>query len=53
VHKAFTRETQLKGWTRANKIALLERGNPHWKDLASEWCPWMQPGEGRDASPPR
>ncbi len=37
VHKALAREKQLKGWTRAKKIALLERRNPKWKDLASEW----------------
>ena len=53
VHKALAREKQLKGWTRAKKIALLERLNPHWKDLASEWYPWMQPCAGRDASTPR
>jgi hypothetical protein len=52
VHKALARETQLKGWTGAKKIALLEPRDPHWKDLASEWCSRMQPGEGRDASPP-
>ncbi|MFZ0288450.1 MAG: GIY-YIG nuclease family protein [Candidatus Sulfotelmatobacter sp.] len=53
VHKALVREKQLKGWARAKKVALLERRNPHWKDLASEWYPWMQPSEGRDASTPR
>jgi len=53
VHKALAREKQLKGWTRAKKIALLERLNPDWKDLASEWYPWMQQSEGRDASTPR
>ena len=50
VHKALAREKQLKGWARAKKIALLERRNPQWKDLASEWYPWMEPGAGRDAS---
>lgn len=52
VHKALAREKQLKGWARAKKIALLERRNPHWKDLAAEWYPWMETGEGRDASTP-
>ena len=37
VHKAIARETQLKGWTRAKKIALIEKTNPQWKDLAAEW----------------
>ena len=53
VHKALAREKQLKGWSRAKKIPLLERRNPHWTDLASEWYPWMQPGEARDTSTPQ
>ncbi|MGB8580169.1 MAG: hypothetical protein WCD47_05065 [Candidatus Sulfotelmatobacter sp.] len=50
VHKALAREKQLKGWARAKKVGLLERRNPQWKDLASEWYPWMERGEGRDPS---
>jgi putative endonuclease len=42
VHKALARETQLKGWSRAKKIALIVRKNPHWVDLAAEWYPWMR-----------
>ncbi len=53
VHRALGREKQLKGWARAKKIALLERRNPQWKDLASEWYPWMERGEDRDASTPQ
>jgi putative endonuclease len=53
VHKASAREKQLKGWARAKKIALFERRNPQWKDLASEWYPWMGYGECRDASTPQ
>ena len=53
VHKALAREKQLKGWARAKKIALFERRNPQWNDLASEWYPWMGHGEGRDASTPQ
>ena len=52
VHKALARETQLKGWTRAKKIALIVRRNPHWVDLAADWYPWMR-DEGRDASTPQ
>jgi putative endonuclease len=44
VHKALAREKQLKGWSRAKKIALFKRRNPHWIDLASEWYPWMKVG---------
>src|SRR3954447_7401832 len=50
VHRALARETQLKGWSRAKKIALIVRRNPHWMDLAREWYPWMKCAEGRDAS---
>jgi len=33
---AIAREKQLKGWTRAKKIALINRSNPDWRDLSSE-----------------
>jgi putative endonuclease len=29
VHMAIAREKQLKGWSRAKKIALIEARNPH------------------------
>ena len=31
------RERQLKGWTRARKVALIEATNPAWDDLAAGW----------------
>jgi putative endonuclease len=34
---AIAREKQLKGWTRAKKIALIEKANPTWSDLSKEW----------------
>jgi putative endonuclease len=34
---AIAREKQLKGWTRAKKIALIERENPTWEDLSADW----------------
>jgi putative endonuclease len=34
---AIEREKQLKGWTRAKKIALIESENPRWEDLAADW----------------
>jgi len=37
VRNAINRENQLKGWTRAKKIALLESANPKWEDLSREW----------------
>jgi len=36
VHRAIGREKQLKGWTRAKKIALIESQNPRWADLAEK-----------------
>jgi putative endonuclease len=37
VHDAIAREKQLKGWSRAKKIWLIERDNPSWVDLSEEW----------------
>jgi putative endonuclease len=46
VYKAIGREKQLKGWTRAKKIALIESKNPRWEDLAEKWGALMAfPGE--------
>jgi len=36
VRKAIAREKEIKGWRREKKVALIEQGNPRWKDLASE-----------------
>ena len=36
VREAISREKQLKGWSRAKKIALIESVNPEWKDLSVE-----------------
>ncbi|MGN6747996.1 MAG: GIY-YIG nuclease family protein [Xanthobacteraceae bacterium] len=33
---AFQRERQLKKWNRTWKLALIERTNPKWKDLANQ-----------------
>ncbi|MDP3071896.1 MAG: GIY-YIG nuclease family protein [Opitutaceae bacterium] len=37
VTNAITRETELKGWLRARKVALIEKDNPGWNDLSEEW----------------
>ena len=34
---AIAREKQLKGWTRAKKIALIKKTNPTWIDLSENW----------------
>jgi putative endonuclease len=37
VRAAIAREKQIKGWTRAKKIALIEASNPDWRDLSADW----------------
>jgi len=37
VHKAIGQEKQVKGWSRAKKIALIEAKNPRWEDFAEKW----------------
>ena len=33
---ATTREKRIKKWNRAWKLELIERSNPHWRDLAED-----------------
>jgi putative endonuclease len=37
IRDAIAREKQIKGWTRAKKITLIEAANPNWEDLAADW----------------
>lgn len=37
VRAAIAREKQIKGWTRAKKVALIEAVNPQWHDLSAKW----------------
>ena len=39
VAAAITREKQIKGWTRARKIALISAKNPTWDDLSVNISP--------------
>jgi hypothetical protein len=34
IRDAIAREKQVKGWTRARKIELIESMNPKWEDLS-------------------
>jgi putative endonuclease len=36
INNAIARETELKHWTRAQKITLVESNNPTWEDLMPE-----------------
>jgi putative endonuclease len=37
VHNAINREKQIKSWRREKKIALIEKTNPRWQDMAEHW----------------
>ena len=37
VNNCIARETELKGWSRSKKVALINRTNPTWEDLAANW----------------
>jgi putative endonuclease len=34
--QAIAREKQVKGWSRARKLALVEGANPQWRDLTED-----------------
>lgn len=36
VNNCINRETELKGWSRAKKVALIESMNPTWGDFAAD-----------------
>lgn len=37
VTDAIAREKQIKAGSRSKKLALIERENSEWKDLAADW----------------
>ncbi|MBI3896470.1 MAG: GIY-YIG nuclease family protein [Acidobacteria bacterium] len=37
-----SREKEIKGWSRAKKIALITAGNAAWDDLAAAWFPALK-----------
>ncbi len=37
VYDALAREKQIKGWTRARKLELVETLNPKFEDLSTGW----------------
>ena len=34
---ALKREKQIKSWSRAKKVALIQSKNPNWYDLGRKW----------------
>ena len=43
---AIEREKEIKRWTRAKRVALVESMNPTWDDLAETWFAPEEPGDG-------
>ncbi len=37
VRAAIAREKQIKSWSRAKKLRLVDEGNPGWIDLSMDW----------------
>jgi putative endonuclease len=37
VRTAIAREKQIKAWTRAKRVTLIDTNNPKLKDLSEEW----------------
>ena len=37
IQEAIHREKEIKGQDRAKRVALIERENPTWDDLADDW----------------
>jgi putative endonuclease len=51
VSEAIQREKELKGWTRARKIALIQSANPTWEDLSEQWYPTSPQARNPGLSP--
>ncbi len=45
VRTAIAREKQIKAWTRAKRVALIDANNPRWKDLSEEWSQPSRPAK--------
>ena len=37
VRNAIEQEKQIKAWTRAKRVSLVELMNPQWNDLSRDW----------------
>lgn len=42
-NRAIGREKQIKRWTRAKKLALINKMNPTWIDLSESWGKPIEP----------
>jgi putative endonuclease len=50
VNVAIAREKQIKAWTRAKRVALIQSTNPGWRDLSEGWYPKSDPSKQLGAS---
>jgi putative endonuclease len=48
--QAIEGEKRIKGWRREKKVALIEKTNPAWDDLARGWFAETVPNRGGDPS---
>lgn len=39
--EAAARERQVKAWTRAKRVALIQKGNPKWLDLSARFADYL------------
>jgi putative endonuclease len=53
VRDAIETEKRIKGWSRAKKVALIEKMNPQRKDLSDGWYEGVSPRDSRDSSQAR
>ena len=54
IRNAIDRKTEIKGWLRIKKIALIVSVNPAWRDLSLEWYErhQFQPEQARTSVQP-
>ena len=45
IRNAIAREKEIKDWTRAKKVALIEGKNPAWEDFAERYFSRDAPGK--------
>jgi len=43
VRLAIAREKQIKAWRREERVALICKHNPRWRDLSEEWSSAQKP----------
>jgi putative endonuclease len=52
IQDAIRRETEIKGWLRVRKIALIVEHNPTWRDLSEDWGKPIEPFDETKMRPP-